>query len=411
MASIVTGLGGSIGLGENSIWHGAGVDYGTTDDGAVQVDVTSVFGAGGINFFGTNYTSVYINTNGTITFDGPELSYTPAGVGGLNYPAVAPFFTDVNIGAFGHINGANDIYWDLDPVNDVFTVTWYEVLPYSGSGNNTFQVRFHDLGDGDFDVEFIYEDIEWTDGGYGVASVGMTDGGTNDFVLPGSQNSSQLSNYPTTDFGTGDGPGIYSLAYSGGAPVCFATGTRIDTPSGPRRVEDLRIGDLLITRGGLQRIRWVGGSTFWVTNRFRPVRFAAGTLGARQDVRLSPQHRVCLRRGQDTVFVAAKHLVGCPGVDWDWDAVTVRYIHILCDRHEIVCADGLWCETMRPGALPPWAPLQNMQGAALAMATAGLPKKTAAECLTAKDARQLLTIGDVRRQNGFDLPGSIRMKV
>ncbi len=40
---------------------------------------------------------------------------------------------------------------------------------------------------------------------------------------------------------------------------CFAEGTRIETVSGPVAVEDLAVGDLLVTASGAQRpIKWIG---------------------------------------------------------------------------------------------------------------------------------------------------------
>jgi hypothetical protein len=62
MATINTGLGGAQDLGENS-FRGSPLTTGNYDDGAIRVDITSVFGPSGIDYFGTNYTSIYINTN------------------------------------------------------------------------------------------------------------------------------------------------------------------------------------------------------------------------------------------------------------------------------------------------------------------------------------------------------------
>ena len=69
---------------------------------------------------------------------------------------LAPFFADVNVSSGG------EIYWDIDTVAGTITMTWDGVAPYSGSGNNSFQVVLTDSGSGDFTVEYIYEDIQWT---------------------------------------------------------------------------------------------------------------------------------------------------------------------------------------------------------------------------------------------------------
>lgn len=212
MATMNTGLGGPAGYGEN-VFSTSTLTAGNLDDGSILVDVTSVFGPSGISFFGTSYAGIYINTNGLITFDSPETAYTPVGIGGYTSPAIAPFWSDVNI------NDGGEIYWDLDPVAGTVTITWLDVAPYSGTGTNSFQMVLTDTGGGDFSVEFIYEDIQWTNGFTGDATVGYTDGGTNDTVLPGSGDPAALINYPTTDFGNGDPNGTWESDVIGGTIV------------------------------------------------------------------------------------------------------------------------------------------------------------------------------------------------
>ena len=45
----------------------------------------------------------------------------------------------------------------------------------------------------------------------------------------------------------------------------------------------------------------------------------------------------------------AKKLTGLPGIDWAHDVAEVTYIHFLCDRHEIVFAEGAPTETLLTG--------------------------------------------------------------
>ena len=236
MATMNSGLGGSAGYGENSFkTNGADVvAFGTYDDASVQVDITSVFGAGGINYFGTNYTDIWINSNGLITFNSADTTYNPSGVSSLSQPAIAPFWSDIDIDKGG------DIYWDLDPAAGTVTVTWLNVRPYDSGNTNTnsFQIVLTDKGDGDFDIQFTYETINWANGNSGssiAATAGITDGGSHDFDIEGSGTYSDVLTWDTTDFvgGGGNPSGIYTLNVVDGSPTVFsvegtASGDAID---------------------------------------------------------------------------------------------------------------------------------------------------------------------------------------
>lgn len=146
--------------------------------------------------------------------------------------------------------------------------------------------------------------------------------------------------------------------------VCFAAGTRISTPCGERRVETLKIGDYVTTcDGGAQRLEWVKTRTHRRTGaRTAPIEIAPGALGhgipARRLV-VSPQHRILLRSrvakrmtGGAEVFVAAKHLVGQPGITRRAIGPGVEYWHLALPKHHILIADGALAESYYPG---PWA--------------------------------------------------------
>lgn len=139
--------------------------------------------------------------------------------------------------------------------------------------------------------------------------------------------------------------------------VCFATGTEILTPYGKRRIEDLIIGDFVITRdNGLQPIRWIGKRTVPALNKFAPIRFAAGSLpNLERDLLVSPQHRMLvgnhrseLYLGESEVLVSAKHMVNGTSITRDVGG-EVTYMHLLFDQHEIIYADGTASESFHPG--------------------------------------------------------------
>ncbi|OUR86225.1 hypothetical protein A9Q85_06395, partial [Cycloclasticus sp. 44_32_T64] len=194
---LINGLGGIAGFGENT--------FGANDDGSIEVDVTSVFGAGGLDFFGTTYTSIFINNNGNITFGSALGTFTPfALTGDTGIPIIAPYFADVETTGgpipvydeSGNSTGSNLVYWDLDEVNGVITITWDDVGYFADATDlsNAFQLIIYDNGDGNFSFEFRYEDINWTTGdasggtdglGGSVATAGWSAGdGENFFALP-----------------------------------------------------------------------------------------------------------------------------------------------------------------------------------------------------------------------------------
>ncbi len=146
---------------------------------------------------------------------------------------------------------------------------------------------------------------------------------------------------------------------------CFTRGTLIQTPQGPVPVEQLQVGDKVVTRdNGPQAIMWIGSSpvsarTLERLPRLRPIRIQQGAFGEgapSQDLMVSPQHRVLVRSriarrmfGTDEVLVAAKHLVTLPGIDCAEDVEEVEYLHFLLRKHEIVESNGAWTETLYTG--------------------------------------------------------------
>lgn len=157
-----------------------------------------------------------------------------------------------------------------------------------------------------------------------------------------------------------------SIDYPPQSVTCFAAGTLIETAEGPRRIEDLAIGDMVMTRDhGLQPVRWIGGTRIDAHQldlrpQLRPIHISAGALGRgapTADLVVSPQHRVLVRSriarrmfGCDEILVAAKHLTRLPGIEVIGDATGMEYWHMLFDRHEIVLSENAWTESLYTGA-------------------------------------------------------------
>lgn len=134
--------------------------------------------------------------------------------------------------------------------------------------------------------------------------------------------------------------------------ACFAQGMRIDTPKGPVAVEDLRMGDMVLTKdNGAKPIVWIGSREVAARGSFAPVVISAGALGNDSDVVVSPEHRILmtgaaveLAFGDDEVLVAAKHLVNHDRI-YRRTGDKVRYFHVMFDAHEIISSDGVYSES------------------------------------------------------------------
>ncbi len=139
-----------------------------------------------------------------------------------------------------------------------------------------------------------------------------------------------------------------SLLTLGGEMPCFARGTRLLSPSGYRPVEELRPGDPLITATGERRpVRWVGWRTLDLgpapARNALPVLIMPGAFGPgrpQRMLRLSPLHCVYA----EGVLIPVTHLVnGVTIIRERKQAAT--YYHVELDRHGILLAEGLECES------------------------------------------------------------------
>ncbi|MGO2006650.1 MAG: nidogen-like domain-containing protein, partial [Vreelandella alkaliphila] len=176
--SLLSGLGGEAGFGE-------GILARNDDRSTEELDITSVF-EGGLNFFGREFNSLWVNNNGSVTFNGPRGAFTPTVITeDSGNPEITPFFADVDTRGEeatatpgGNSTGSNFVYYDFDTDNDRFVVTWDDVGYFANQTDklNAFQLILSDQGGGDFDIEFRYENIDWTTGSASGGSNGL--GGT-----------------------------------------------------------------------------------------------------------------------------------------------------------------------------------------------------------------------------------------
>jgi len=160
---------------------------------------------------------------------------------------------------------------------------------------------------------------------------------------------------------TGNGFDLYFKNFSGNlvfdnttvtAP-CFAAGTMIATARGERRVEDLRVGDLVATVSGkgawLKPVRWIGWRSIDLARHPKPESVAPimvmpGALGPAvpsRTLRLSPDHALFL----DGLLVPAGTLVDGQSIVQEPAIGTVTYFHVELDSHDLLLAEGAPAES------------------------------------------------------------------
>jgi O-antigen biosynthesis protein len=134
------------------------------------------------------------------------------------------------------------------------------------------------------------------------------------------------------------------------AVACFAPGTRLATPHGEVAVEDLAIGDLVVTMSGaLRPIKWIGRRSYngrFVMGRkdILPIRIKAGALDEnvpRRDLWISPHHAMYL----EGVLIEAKDLVNGASIVQAERIEQVEYFHIELDSHDVLIAEGALSES------------------------------------------------------------------
>jgi len=148
-------------------------------------------------------------------------------------------------------------------------------------------------------------------------------------------------------------------------PVCFTRGTLIKTADGEVPVEELQVGDRVLTLdSNYQEIRWIGSNKLdaidlEVNPRLKPIRIKAHALGPgypEKDLLVSPQHRMLVRStiaermfNAVEVLIPANKLLVIDGIDVEQKPKEVEYFHILFDAHQIVWANGALSESLYTG--------------------------------------------------------------
>jgi len=124
-------------------------------------DTTEITIGFGFSFLGVTYTSVFVNSDGNLTFGEGDSASTARDAARLvgGPPRIAPFFQDLDVTQGGSIRA--------DSQSDQLVVTWTNVPEFGTTTNNTFQVTLRSNDS----IEFAYGAI-----GSDFAVVGVAEG-------------------------------------------------------------------------------------------------------------------------------------------------------------------------------------------------------------------------------------------
>ena len=157
--------------------------------------------------------------------------------------------------------------------------------------------------------------------------------------------------------------------------ICFAHGTQIATPGGEVPVDQLAVGDRVLTASGdAVPIIWVGVGRVLVTPGVAVRRCRSSCVGSAR--RQCPASRPASDQGHslflDGVLIPVEFLVNHRSIQWDDRAREVSIYHIELATHDVLLADGAPAESYRddgePLAVPKPEPFMGC-GAASALCT------------------------------------------
>ncbi len=132
--------------------------------------------------------------------------------------------------------------------------------------------------------------------------------------------------------------------------LCFLAGTRIATPAGPIAVEALRAGDAVLTAAGRPAaLRWIGCRAVDAASPIErelhyPVRVRRDAVAPgvpARDLLVTGDHALWI----DGRLIPARLLVNGVSIVAERAMVDFTYFHLELDRHDLLLAEGLACES------------------------------------------------------------------
>ena len=250
------------------------------------------------------------------------------------------------IGALEHeiseVLGRSDILGTLNQ-NGTLLYSVMDLLRFSGPGTHDYTAgpgSYISLDNGTTDLGSLPDSTS--------KSAGYPDAG-DWLALPADSYDANANSGTANTVSAADLSLLNALGYSL-APACYVAGTHIFTVHGDVRVEDLTIGERVLTRfAGLTTVKWIGARHI----NFRrhpnpqevwPVRIAACAFAPgqpRRDLFLSPDHAVAV----GDMLIPIRQLVNGASIRQETGLPHVQYFHVELDRHDLLFAEGLEAES------------------------------------------------------------------
>ena len=294
-----------------------------------------------------SYDNAILGSQSTVGGSAHNYAYGPSNGSAWRWSGTTTNFTvkEAALNAVNFNGDANNTNEQIDPQFQI-----------GGSGAQTVEI-------GGTDRQVIYDYTFQVSGGGNTYEIAVIDVDLNnsDVINGTTENGYYLvfvgtpppPNTNLTVDGITDNSSSRSHNALGGTAVCFASGTLIETESGPRAIESLTVDDKVLTAdAGLQAIRWIGSTTVPAIDKLAPVVISKGTLGNTRDLVVSPQHGVVISDWRAELFFAREEVLARAIDLVDGDRIYrrpggyVQYFHLLLDQHRIIYSEGIPTESL-----------------------------------------------------------------
>jgi len=283
---------------------------------------------------------VYISNTDGVTVTGNTVTVNPSNVSNSASYGSGGGIDVINNTGRGNDPSNGQPYQSINDTVENNTITHagdstedgiFTALALPGNGNDVFNSNTYDVSDASGTYwHFNNNDYTWS---------ALQQSGT--YETSGVENV----------IGASDPPPSVSPMETTADIACFLPGTRILTTRGEIFVQDLVVGDTVITLSGRQRrLCWIGQGSALATSGRRsaatPIIVRKGALADNApyyDLRITKGHSLYI----DGVLIPAEFLVNHRSILWDDRAQEVTVYHLELDAHDILIANGAAAESYR----------------------------------------------------------------